>query len=103
MSRAIIVLMLFIGGSLAAFSQPFPQLASFDCAKATTSIERTICADPELAQSDGRMGQAFKLKYAHLGTEQRRALLADQRRWMALRNSQCDVAAYNISARVFLD
>jgi hypothetical protein len=64
----------------------------------TTQIERAICADPELAQWDGRMGQAFKRKYSQLGGEQRRALLTDQRQWIALRNGQCDVATFYLTA-----
>ena len=77
---------------------PIPQ-PSFDCSRVTTQIERTICADLELAQWDGRMGQAFKRKYAQLGSDQRGALLKDQRRWIALRNGQCDVATLNLSAK----
>lgn len=76
---------------------PIPQ-PSFDCSRVTTQIERAICADPELAQWDGRMGQAFKRKYSQLGGEQRRALLTDQRQWIALRNGQCDVATFYLTA-----
>lgn len=71
---------------------------SFNCAKASNAIERTICADPELSQWDGRMGEAFKRKYAQFGADQRRILLATQRRWIAIRKSQCDVSE-SISSR----
>ncbi|MGP0059645.1 MAG: lysozyme inhibitor LprI family protein [Beijerinckiaceae bacterium] len=65
-------------------------LPSFDCAKAATHIERAICADPDLARWDGRMGQAFKNNYAQIDGNQRRFLLEAQRVWIALRKSQCD-------------
>jgi S1-C subfamily serine protease len=49
-----------------------------------------ICADPDLAQWDGRMGQVYKQKYALLVGNDRRALLEEQRRWLASRDAQCD-------------
>lgn len=67
---------------------PAPQ-PSFDCAKATARIERMICTDPELAQWDGRMGEAYKQKYTGLVGNDRRALIEDQRRWLASRNAKC--------------
>lgn len=35
---------------------------SFDCSKASTPTERTICASPELSALDGRMGQAYRAR-----------------------------------------
>ena len=32
--------------------------ASFDCAKAATTVENEICADPVLSQADEHMAQA---------------------------------------------
>jgi S1-C subfamily serine protease/uncharacterized protein len=49
-----------------------------------------ICADPDLAQWDGRMGQVYKQKYALLNGNDRRALLEEQRRWLAARDAQCN-------------
>src|SRR5262249_24813870 len=62
---------------------------SFECADAVTTIERLICSDPELTQLDGRMGEAFKRRYASLPEDQRGAFLEDQRYWIALRNARC--------------
>ena len=75
------------GPALAQSTTPQP---SFDCAKATARIERMICTDPELAQWDGRMGEAYKQKYAGLVGNDRRALIEDQRRWIASRNAKCN-------------
>lgn len=63
---------------------------SFDCSRALTRIERTICSHPELALSDGRMGLAFKRRYAQMAEDQRFSLLTSQRQWIALRKSQCN-------------
>jgi uncharacterized protein len=62
---------------------------SFDCAKAAAPIEGIICADPELAQWDRRMGEAYKRRFASLPAEQRGTLLEDQRHWIASRNARC--------------
>ena len=77
------------GFAASAIAQsPLPQ-PSFGCANATARIERMICTDPELAQWDRRMGEAYKQQYARLAGTDRRALIEDQRRWVALRNAQC--------------
>ena len=34
--------------------------ASFDCARASTSHERHLCADPALSAADGRMGESYR-------------------------------------------
>src|SRR5260221_9845653 len=85
-STAIAIILISAAHPCGAAPRP-----SFDCTKAATSIERTICADPELAQWDSRMGEAFKLRYAQLVDNERRALLEGQRRWIVMRNGQCDV------------
>lgn len=38
---------------------------SFDCRSAATSIERAICKDPTLAESDYRMGQQLQQSFAY--------------------------------------
>jgi uncharacterized protein len=59
--------------------------ASFDCAKAATTVENEICADPALSQADERMAQAYgKALDATLAP---RALRGDQMRWLASRES----------------
>jgi S1-C subfamily serine protease len=75
--------------SPAIAQSPMPQ-PSFNCAKAATQIEHLICSDPELAQWDGRMGDAYKQTYVKRAGDNRRALIDDQRQWVALRNAQCN-------------
>jgi TPR repeat protein/uncharacterized protein YecT (DUF1311 family) len=76
-----------------AIAQNGTMQPSFDCAKVATPIERIICADPDLVQWDGRMGEAFKLVYTQLADAERRALLESQRRWIAMRNGRCNLPA----------
>jgi uncharacterized protein len=61
------------------------EAASFDCAKAATTVENEICADPALSQADERMAKAYgKVMEATLAP---RALRSDQMRWLASRES----------------
>ena len=59
--------------------------ASFDCAKASTTVENEICSDPALSQADERMAQAYgKAMEATLAP---RALRGDQMHWLASREA----------------
>jgi uncharacterized protein len=59
--------------------------ASFDCAKAATTIENEICADSVLSQADERMAEAYRK--AMEATLAPRALRIDQVRWLGSRDS----------------
>jgi uncharacterized protein len=67
--------------------------ASFDCALATSYPEKTVCADGELSALDVSLAKIY-------GNAQREkpGVLADQRKWLRLRNTcldrACLVAAY---------
>lgn len=61
------------------------QAASFDCAKAATTVENEICADPALSQADEHMAQAYSK--AVDATLAPRALRTDQMHWLASRES----------------
>src|ERR1700730_14201974 len=63
--------------------------ASFDCKKASTRIEKTICADPELSKADEGLATAFadpttvSLSPLTLRTE--------QAEWLRERDKETDV------------
>jgi len=40
------------------------QSASFDCTKASTDVEKMICADPQLASLDEQMAEFYKAAIA---------------------------------------
>ena len=61
---SLLVALLSGGGSHATAgaqeaATPSPAVASFDCRKASTSIEKTICADPELGALDRRLSSVY--------------------------------------------
>lgn len=64
----------------------YASAASFDCTKAATKVERTICSNPELSRLDDEMGISYKkaLKYAADVDPIRK----EQRGWLKARN-QC--------------
>ncbi|HTR86931.1 MAG TPA: lysozyme inhibitor LprI family protein [Reyranella sp.] len=66
---------------------------SFDCAKATTVVERTICARPELARADRNMAAAYFSLSSQLSGPAKEHLLKDQGRWLAARSKACDGVA----------
>ena len=71
---------------------------SFDCAKASTFVEKTICSDPLLGKLDDALSSNYK---AMLGADfggPVENLRNDQRKWIANRNKcttrECLVATY---------
>jgi uncharacterized protein len=68
----------------AASSQP-----SFDCKKASTPIERTICAKPELANADREMATAYSALLSKLSGAAKDHLVKDQLSWLEARAKAC--------------
>lgn len=67
------------------YQKPQP---SFNCNLATTVIEKTICATPELAHLDKRVADAYQM---HLlwGNSNPDVVRAEQRQWLKARNKAC--------------
>jgi uncharacterized protein len=61
--------------------------ASFDCSRASTSIEKLICNDKELSRQDETLAQAYR---AALSSENAEAARASQRRWLEQERNSCD-------------
>jgi uncharacterized protein len=71
----------------AALAQNGP---SFDCTKASTEIEKTICKTPDLAKVDRSLASAYSSLLAKLDDgPAREHFRQDQLRWIANRNSGC--------------
>lgn len=62
---------------------------SFDCAKASNAIERSICKTPELAKADREMTAVYSALTAKLGGPAKDHLAKDQVRWIGNRNRAC--------------
>jgi uncharacterized protein len=59
--------------------------AGADCAKATTSIERALCTDPDLAAAEQRLAAVQREKLARHGG----GIAATERRYLDRRNARC--------------
>ncbi|WP_454696339.1 lysozyme inhibitor LprI family protein [Achromobacter aegrifaciens] len=60
---------------------------SFNCAKATTPVEKTICAHPALADQDMAIAQQYKAVRGKLDAEAAKSLTADQRYFLSVRDN----------------
>ncbi len=74
---------------------------SFDCRRASLPAEQAICADPELAQWDERMAQAYAGMMRQLPPGRQNQLAQDQNAWLQQRN-QCG-ASVNCLMSAYLD
>ena len=61
---------------------------SFDCRRASLPAEQAICGDPELAQWDEKMAQAYAGMMSQLPPGRQNQLAQDQNAWLRQRN-QC--------------
>ena len=73
---------------LAVASGACPAMA-LDCARATTPIEKAICADPIAAAADDSLSKAYDALAARLAAPDKAALLISQRRWLKSRADTC--------------
>lgn len=60
---------------------------SFDCAKATTKVEKMICNDEsgELQNLDRQISQSYQIAKAKLDKNGKKALLDSQKSWLKTR------------------
>lgn len=72
--------------TMSALAQAAP---SFDCTKATTEVEKTVCASPDLAQADQALAEAYRAVIARAPEEAKALLRADQRTWIAHVGKTC--------------
>jgi uncharacterized protein len=68
-------------------ASPPPQSASFDCAKASHPLEKTICASPKLRALDGEVAALYKAKLALLFDKQ--GFKGQQRDWQQILRTRC--------------
>jgi uncharacterized protein len=65
-----------------------PALA-FDCGKAATPVEKTICSDPALKAKDDALGALYADVKAASTPDERKMLAVAQRAWIAEREDAC--------------
>ncbi|MGD9610324.1 MAG: DUF1176 domain-containing protein [Desulfovibrionaceae bacterium] len=69
---------------------PWARAAGIDCAKATTNVEKLLCADPALQTADAAVAEAFAT--ARDAASDPAAVRASQRDWLKVRNACPDAA-----------
>jgi uncharacterized protein YecT (DUF1311 family) len=62
---------------------------SYDCAKAVADVERAICYDESLARLDRDLSAVYLAASTKLPPAARKALVEEQREWLAKRNHDC--------------
>ena len=56
--------------------------ASFDCKKAATWVEKTVCANPELSKLDEELAKAYHEALTNLSPEGQRETKQYQKQWL---------------------
>lgn len=74
---------------------------SFDCGRANTAVERTICRDRRLGMLDAVMGDYYQQANARLDTAQRNELRTQQRKWLTSRGASCDANDVSCLTRLY--
>jgi uncharacterized protein YecT (DUF1311 family) len=70
--------------------------AAFDCAKASTAVEKAICQDPAAKRLDDELGATYAALRASLAEPEQKMLVMSQKRWIGRRefcSGQEDVTA----------
>ncbi|CAI1572618.1 TPA: lysozyme inhibitor LprI family protein [Serratia fonticola] len=81
LSRLLLCLCLAFGANTTV------QAASFDCAKATSDVEHSICNNPDLSSLDGQLSENYQAAMASLPGDQADALRTEQRSWLKQRDA----------------
>jgi uncharacterized protein YecT (DUF1311 family) len=63
----------------------YAHAVSFDCSKASTTVEHAICDDPRLGDLDSQLAKQLK-DLLQTGPSARAALLTEERKWLAFRD-----------------
>ncbi|BAQ47359.1 MULTISPECIES: lysozyme inhibitor LprI family protein [Methylobacterium] len=84
LDRTIAPRILLAGAILAASPAPAAP-PSFECAKAASRVERTICASAPLARADAALSAAYQEARRALAPEAAALLLVDEKRFLAAR------------------
>lgn len=77
---------------------PAAQAASFDCARASTEVEKAICANPRLSRSDDVLARAYATALGGLSDEAKATIQASQRKWLGFAALACTADARPFTA-----
>lgn len=65
--------------------------ASFNCEKAKTELEHTICNDTDLNAADSKLGEIYQELLKKLDKAEAEHVRQLQRRWLETRQNNCDI------------
>ena len=85
--------------NLTEASRPLPR-ASFNCVKAKSPLEITICANPDLGRQDLLMARAYFPFFKAIKSADRKALLNNQRTWNERVPTECRLSSVPASPAV---
>jgi uncharacterized protein YecT (DUF1311 family) len=74
-----------------AQSAHWPNGPSFDCKKASSTLEVLICLDSELSESDKKMAAAYRGRLNGLSQSDRARFVEEQRQWAESREIACNI------------
>lgn len=86
---------LFAFGVIALMPQ---QAHAFDCKKASTEVEKAICADPALVKLDDRMSAAYAEAKAGFEAKDQKMLARSQKRWLTWREGCSSTEGETVAA-----
>lgn len=66
--------------------------AGFDCGKATTKVEKSICANKDISLLDGSLSYNYKKFYKYKNEEQRSTFRTQQLAWIRDRDQNCKLS-----------
>ena len=86
--------LIIIGMLSTCFISTYGNAASFDCAKASTWTEKTICSNAELSKLDETMAKQYKAKLASASNYEdsnayKIGILNEQRDWLKFQRNTC--------------
>lgn len=80
-----------------------PPALALDCAAATSTVDIVECANQNLAGAHARLNHAYKNAFSRISSSDydaeikikfRKALQEAQRKWIAFRDSECELASF---------
>ena len=85
----VIIVLLVVLGLASGPAQADEPIPSFDCKKAATPVEKTICENAFTSFRDGALGKLYSGLVDSLTDRAREALRRDQRTWLKARDRAC--------------
>jgi len=85
--------------NLTEAARPLPR-ASFDCGKAKSPLEITVCANPDLGRQDLLLSRAYFPFFKALKGDDRKALIDNQRMWNQRAPTECRLLSLPASPTV---